>query len=276
LYSLSRQALQQYKGDATHFVLEIISTIEGGPPVDVSSVRSMYEHLAKSAATIFDDSLSADAYLNVLYMPSTFPRSERSRQSKGPMDSQFESVGSYLEDGPRSNLDGIRYAECIHYLQEYARPEMLAFMFRHGHYAEACSLFFPSNQPTDEGETSLSSIPRNDPLTTDYGTIDDLCDLCLGYGAMTVLENTILTITQSPTYQGSAMTQYMNAILTRICNYCETHRHFNYLYNFLVLKGDHVASGLCCIQLYVNSMSQEEALKHLGHAKVHFYHIFIA
>uniref|UniRef100_A0A0E0C464 ZFYVE26-like TPR repeats domain-containing protein n=1 Tax=Oryza meridionalis TaxID=40149 RepID=A0A0E0C464_9ORYZ len=265
-----KQALQQYKGDATHFVLEIISTIEGGPPVDVSSVRSMYEHLAKSAATIFDDSLSADAYLNVLYMPSTFPRSERSRQSKGPMDSQFESVGSYLEDGPRSNLDGIRYAECIHYLQEYARPEMLAFMFRHGHYAEACSLFFPSNQPTDEGETSLSSIPRNDPLTTDYGTIDDLCDLCLGYGAMTVLENTILTITQSPTYQGSAMTQYMNAILTRICNYCETHRHFNYLYNFLVLKGDHVASGLCCIQLYVNSMSQEEALKHLGHAKSHF------
>ncbi|EEC70995.1 hypothetical protein OsI_02662 [Oryza sativa Indica Group] len=234
------------------------------------TLHCRYEHLAKSAATIFDDSLSADAYLNVLYMPSTFPRSERSRQSKGPMDSQFESVGSYLEDGPRSNLDGIRYAECIHYLQEYARPEMLAFMFRHGHYAEACSLFFPSNQPTDEGETSLSSIPRNDPLTTDYGTIDDLCDLCLGYGAMTVLENTILTITQSPTYQGSAMTQYMNAILTRICNYCETHRHFNYLYNFLVLKGDHVASGLCCIQLYVNSMSQEEALKHLGHAKSHF------
>jgi hypothetical protein len=45
---------------------------------------------------------------------------------------------------------------------------------------------------------------------------------------------------------------------------------------YQVLKGDHVASGLCCIQLYVNSMSQEEALKHLGHAKVHFYHIFIA
>ncbi|KAF0930044.1 hypothetical protein E2562_027212 [Oryza meyeriana var. granulata] len=265
-----KQALQQYKGDATPFVLEIISTIEGGPPVDVSSVRSMYEHLAKSAATIFDDSLSADAYLNVLYMPSTFPRSERSRQSKDPMDSQFASASSHLEDDPRSNLDGIRYAECIHYLQEYARPEMLAFMFRHGHYAEACSLFFPSNQPTAEGETSLSSIPRNDPLTTDYGTIDDLCDLCLGYGAMTVLENTILTITQSPTYQGSAMTQYMNAILSRICNYCETHRHFNYLYNFLVLKGDHVASGLCCIQLYINSMSQEEALKHLGHAKTHF------
>ncbi|KAG8044887.1 hypothetical protein GUJ93_ZPchr0008g11794, partial [Zizania palustris] len=265
-----KQALQQYKGDATTVVLEIISTIEGGPPVDVSSVRSMYEHLAKSAATIFDDSLSADAYLNVLYMPSTFPRSEMSRRSKYPIDSQFAPASSYLEDGPHSNLDGIRYAECIHYLQEYARPQMLAFMFRHGHYAEACSLFFPSSQLTGEGQTSLPSIPRNDPLTTDYGTIDDLCDLCLGYGAMTVLENTILTITQSPTYHDTTMTQYMGAILTRICNYCETHRHFNYLYNFLVLKGDHVASGLCCIQLYINSMSQEEALKHLGHAKTHF------
>jgi zinc finger FYVE domain-containing protein 26 len=124
-----KQALQQYKGDAATVVTEIINTIEGGPPVDVSSVRSMYEHLAKSAATIFDDSLSADAYLNVLYMPSTFPRSESSRQSRDPIDNQFTSASLYLEDGPRSNLDSVRYAECIHYLHDYARPQMLAFMF---------------------------------------------------------------------------------------------------------------------------------------------------
>lgn len=265
-----KQALQQYKGDAATVVTEIINTIEGGPPVDVSSVRSMYEHLAKSAATIFDDSLSADAYLNVLYMPSTFPRSESSRQSRDPIDNQFTSATSYLEDGPRSNLDSVRYAECIHYLQDYARPQILAFMFRHGHFSEACSLFFPFSQQTTEGETSLSSVPWSDPLTTDYGTMDDLCDLCLGYGAMAVLENTIRAITQSPAYHETPVIQYMNTVLTRICNYCETHRHFNYLYNFLVLKDDHVASGLCCIQLFMNSMSQEEALRHLGHAKTHF------
>ncbi|GJM94022.1 hypothetical protein PR202_ga10633 [Eleusine coracana subsp. coracana] len=148
-----KQALQQYKSDATSVVIDIINTIEGGPPVDVSSVRSMYEHLAKSAVTIFDDSLSADAYLNVLYMPSTFPRSERSGQSRDSIASQIVSAGSYPEDGPRSNLDSVRYAECIHYLQE-------------------------------------------------------------------------------------------------------------------VLKGDHVASGRCCIQLFMNSMSQDEALRHLGHAKM--------
>lgn len=40
-FSLSRQALQLYKGDATPVIMEIINTIEGGPPVDVSAVRSM-------------------------------------------------------------------------------------------------------------------------------------------------------------------------------------------------------------------------------------------
>jgi hypothetical protein len=346
-------------------------------------------------------------------MPSTFPRSESSRHSRDPVDNQFTSATSYLEDGPRSNLDSVRYAECIHYLQDvrfiliniylylldrtryysvsqefsfhflaslvppcnsssvffiflcrhlnhvffspshllgdrfptgsqqpepqswtlfsfwsgllldpfweigsdliihqfilnyeliifsgylqYARPQILAFMFRHGHFSEACSLFFPFSQQTTEGETSLSSVPWSDPLTTDYGTIDDLCDLCLGYGAMAVLENTIRAITQSPAYHETPVIQYMNTVLNRICNYCETHRHFNYLYNFLVpsmpiwilivsslvainsyngtlcqvLKDDHVASGLCCIQLFMNSMSQEEALRHLGHAKVY-------
>lgn len=39
--TMSRQALQLYKGDAATVILEIIGTIEGGPPVDVSSVRSM-------------------------------------------------------------------------------------------------------------------------------------------------------------------------------------------------------------------------------------------
>lgn len=35
-----------------------------------------------------------------------------------------------------------------------------------------------------------------------------------------------------------------------------------------VLKQDHVAAGLCCIQLFMNSYSPEEAVKHLEHAKV--------
>ncbi|WOL00352.1 hypothetical protein Cni_G09065 [Canna indica] len=270
-----KQALQLHKGDAAQVILDIINTVEGGPPVDVPSIHLMYEHLAESAQTILDDSLSADSYLNVLYMPSTFPRSEHSRRSLRSLNDPSSFLTDF-EDGPRSNLDNIRYAECIYYLQEYARPEMLAFMFKHGHYSDACLLFFPPNsppsvsQPSSHSPAAPSSSPqRADPLATNYGSIDDLCDLCIGYGAMAVLQD-VISERASVLSEDVAGSQYMSAALTRICNYCETHRHFNYLYKFLVIKGDHVAAGLCCIQLFMNSCSQEEAIKHLEHAKIHF------
>ncbi|KAI3468258.1 hypothetical protein Pfo_024921 [Paulownia fortunei] len=269
-----KQALQLHKGDSAPVILEIINTIEGGPPVDVASVRSMYEHLAKSAPAVLDDPLSADSYLNVLYMPSTFPRSERSRRSQeAAKDNSTHS--SDLEDGPRSNLDSIRYLECVNYLQEYARQHLLGFMFRHGRYKEACFLFFPANsvphppQPSSLGVVSSSSSPqRPDPLATDYGTIDDLCDLCVGYGAMPVVEEVISS--RIALTQDQLVNQHTAAAVARICLYCETHKHFNYLYKFQVIKKDHVAAGLCCIQLFMNSASQEEAIKHLEHAKMHF------
>ncbi|OMO61829.1 hypothetical protein CCACVL1_23218 [Corchorus capsularis] len=271
-----KQALQLYKGDPAPVIVEIINTIEGGPPVDVSAVRSMYEHLAKSAPTILDDSLSADSYLNVLYMPSTFPRSERSRRSQESTNSN-SPYGPDSEDGPRSNLDSARYVECVNYLQEYARQHLLGFMFKHGHFNDACLLFFPPNavpppaQPTTMGVVTSSSSPqRSDPLATDYGTIDDLCDLCIGYGAMPVLEEVISTRISVSKQQDALVNQYTAAALGRICTYCETHKHFNYLYKFQVIKKDHVAAGLCCIQLFMNSSSQEEAIRHLENAKMHF------
>ncbi|CAA0838536.1 Unknown protein [Striga hermonthica] len=265
-----KQALQLHKGDSAPVILEIINTIEGGPPVDVASVRSMYEHLAKSAPAVLDDPLSADSYLNVLYMPSTFPRSERSRRSQ---EAAKESSHS-LDDGPRSNLDNVRYLECVNYLQEYARQHLLSFMFKHGRYKEACFLFFPANsvpqppQPSLGTVTSSSSPQRPDPLATDYGTVDDLCDMCVGYGAMPVLEEVISS--RIAVTQDQLVKQHTTAAIARICAYCETHKHFNYLYKFQVLKKDHVAAGLCCIQLFMNSASQEEAIKHLEHAKMHF------
>eukprot|EP00257_Ricinus_communis_P015242 XP_015573117.1 uncharacterized protein LOC8271234 [Ricinus communis] len=271
-----KQALQLYKGDPAPVILEIINTIEGGPPVDVSAVRSMYEHLARSAPTILDDSLSADSYLNVLYMPSTFPRSERSRRSQESANNS-SAFNSDFDDGPRSNLDSIRYVECVNYLQEYGCQHLLGFMFRHGHYTDACLLFFPPNsipsppQPSAMGVATSSSSPqRPDPLATDYGTFDDLCDLCIGYGAMSVLEEVISTRMTSAKQEDVAINQHTASALARICSYCETHKHFNYLYQFQVIKKDHVAAGLCCIQLFMNSSSQEEAVKHLENAKIHF------
>ncbi|KAK8581989.1 hypothetical protein V6N13_144978 [Hibiscus sabdariffa] len=271
-----KQALQLYKGDPEPIILEIVNTIEGGPPVDVSAVHSMYEHLAKSAPTILDDSLSADSYLNVLYMSSTFPRSEGSRRFQVSTNTNYP-YGPDFEDGPRSNLDNARYTECVNYLQEYACQHLLGFMFKHGHFSDACLLFFPPScvptpaQPSTMGVVTSSSSPqRSDPLTTDYGTIDDLCDLCVGYGAMQVLEEVISQRISIAKEQNALINQYIAAALARICTYCETHKHFNYLYKFQVIKKDHVAAGLCCIQLFMNSFSQEEAIRHLEHAKMHF------
>lgn len=116
---------------------------------------------------------------------------------------------------------------------------MLNFMFRHGHYTDACILFFPPNalpslSLSSHGAAIPSSSPqRSDPLATDYGTIDDLCDFCIGYGAMTVLED-VLSARCAIIPEDSAVSQYTTAALVRICNYCETHRHFNYLYKFQV------------------------------------------
>ncbi|KAL6985377.1 hypothetical protein U1Q18_018753 [Sarracenia purpurea var. burkii] len=295
-----KQALQLHKGDPAPVILEIINTIEGSPPVDVSAVRSMYEHLARSAPAILDDSLSADSYLNVLYMPSTFPRSERSRRSQeSANDNSLHSLD--FEDGPRSNLDSIRFLECVNYLQEFARvnvlhleehswwmfeevvlpndisksslmpifhlhaeqfldsffafnflnesikyacQHLLGFMFRHGHYNDACLLFFPPNavppppQPSSLGIVTSSSSPqRPDPLATDFGTIDDLCDLCIGYGAMSVLEEVLSTRISSAIPQDVGVNQYTTAALARICVYCESHKHFNYLHRFQMKSG---------------------------------------
>lgn len=82
-----------------------------------SDNNARYEHLARSAPAILDDSLSADSYLNVLYMPSTFPRSERSRRSQEALNDS-SSNNTHFEDGPKSNLDSVRYLECINYFQE--------------------------------------------------------------------------------------------------------------------------------------------------------------
>ncbi|KAK1290264.1 hypothetical protein QJS10_CPB18g00647 [Acorus calamus] len=243
-----KHACQLYKGDPTPVIPEIINELEGSPPgigvedifgtKHVNACSLKYEHLAKSAPTILDDSLSVDSYLNVLYMASTFPRSERSRQSQEVSNPQYSS-NSEFDDGPRNNLDNMRYIECINYFKEYARQLMLGFMFRHGHYTDACMLFFPPDgippQPLSLPLASpSSSTQRMDPLATYYGTIDELCDLCVGYGAMGILEDIISARVSMTASQDSAVSQYTASALARICLYCETHRLFNFLYRFQI------------------------------------------
>lgn len=135
---------------------------------------------------------------------------------------------------------------------QYARQHLLSFMFRHGRYKEACVLFFPANsvpnppQPSSLGVVTSSSSPqRPDPLATDYGTVDDLCDLCVGYGAMPVLEEVVSS--RVAMTQDQLVNQHTTAAVARICLYCENHKHFNYLYKFQV----------CVLSCYYESLGFE-------------------
>lgn len=91
--------------------------------------NARYEHLARNAPAILDDSLSADSYLSVLYIPSKCPRTERFRFSLEALNDTF-SNSTYFEDGPKSNLDSVRYLECINYFQDVS----FKFYLRQAHF----------------------------------------------------------------------------------------------------------------------------------------------
>jgi len=244
--------------------------MEAEPPADVFGARSLYAHMARSVSTSSDDSLSADSYLTVLYVPS-FNKPDRSRRSSEDSADSHQATTTTQTNGdespPRSHLDEIRYEECVHYLQEYARQDLMQFMFQHCRYSEACTLFFPIDSVPPP---PLPPLQKPDSLATDYGSLDDLCEHCVAFGVVPTLERVIGARGVDTSNPDSPVAQHTAAALTRICTYFETHRHFNHLYRFQVLKKDYVAAGLCCIQLYLNSSNQEQALRHLEHAKVHF------
>jgi zinc finger FYVE domain-containing protein 26 len=76
--------------------------------------------MARSVSTSSDDSLSADSYLNVLYVPS-FNKPDRSRCSSEESADSHQTVNTQIngdESPPHSHLDETRYEECVYYLQE--------------------------------------------------------------------------------------------------------------------------------------------------------------
>lgn len=133
------------------------------------------------------------------------------------------------------------YWICFLLILQHSRQNLLGFMFRHGHFKDACMLFFPPCalppplQPSFVAAVSSSSSPqRTDPLATEYGTIEILCEFCVGYGAISSLEEVITETLESAKHQDQAINQYIAGALTRICTFFESNRHFNYLYKFLV------------------------------------------
>jgi hypothetical protein len=253
------------------------------PPPPIFFYHCRYVHTARSVSSSSDDSLSADSYLNVLYMPS-FNKQDRSRRSsEDSADShQAPTMQGNIEECPRTHLDDQRYEESVYYLQEvsylsnpssnivsltilllravvkkirknrwsnllrcwiwqYSRQDLMQFMFQHCHYSDACSLFFPPDGlpppplPSPyQTQVPPSSPQRPDPLATEYGSLDELCDLCVGYTAVPALERVIASRIIESSNPDSPVAQHTAAALTRICTYFENHRHFNHLYRFQV------------------------------------------
>lgn len=78
--------------------------------------------MARSVSTSSDDSLSADSYLNVLYVPAPYNKSDRSRRSSEESADSHQTINTQYNGGdespPHSHLDETRYEECVYYLQE--------------------------------------------------------------------------------------------------------------------------------------------------------------
>jgi zinc finger FYVE domain-containing protein 26 len=115
------------------------------------------------------------------------------------------------------------------------------FMFQHCRYTEACNLFFPLDSlpaaplPSSYQSQAPSSSPQKPgPLATDYGTLDELCDLCVAFGVVPILERVIAARSVDTNNPDSPVSQHTASALTRICTYFENHRHFNHLYRFQV------------------------------------------
>ncbi len=130
---------------------------------------------------------------------------------------------------------------------QYARRDLMQFMFQHCHYSDACCLFFPPDGlpppplPSPyQTQVSSSSPQRPDPLATEYGSLDELCDLCVSFEAVPTLERVIASRGIGSSNPNSPVAQHTAAALTRICTYFENHRHFNHLYRFQVSRSAYI------------------------------------
>lgn len=117
----------------------------------------------------------------------------------------------------------------------------MQFMFQHCRYTDACNLFFPFDSlppaplpSTYQSQTPSTSPQRPDPLATDFGSLDELCDNCVAFGVVPILEKVIAARIIESTNPDSPVSLHTAQALHKICTYFENHRHFNHLYRFQV------------------------------------------
>jgi hypothetical protein len=121
---------------------------------------------------------------------------------------------------------------------QYHRSGVLPFLFQHGHFSEACRLFLahlpppplpPAPTPGAAPQRAVASPV--DPLVSEYGSLEEVCELCVTYGAMPVLEKAVQERGEA---RGGEWAGQQAAVLAKMAAFCETHRHFHHLYRIQV------------------------------------------
>ena len=114
----------------------------------------------------------------------------------------------------------------------------------HGHYNDACVLFFPPNavppppQPSILGGSSNFIFIPSKARSIGYRLWDNRWFVWIVYWLwcnVCYWKHLFSTRMSSAIPRDVAVNQYTAAALVRIWIYCETHKHFNYLYKFQVI-----------------------------------------
>jgi hypothetical protein len=146
-------------------------------------------------------------------------------------------------DMPSANTCLDAAVQTSYHALQYHRAGVLPFLFQHGHFSEACRLFLahlpppPSPPaPTPGGTAQRAVASPVDPLVSEYGSLEEVCELCVTYGAMPILEKAVQERGEA---RGGEWAGQHAVVLAKMAAFCETHRHFHHLYRIQVRGKPH-------------------------------------
>ena len=258
--------------------------LEVSPPSDLQAVRALYNYLQTCSAeggglgadSDDEDPLDPTFYLRALHVPVPIPQM-LSTSGAIELGSVTQARRWQLAATASSTyLSPPVYAQGEKFLQGTDRTPnhppsvpLLHFMFRHGRIAEACARVLQlRSQPTscmvgDGGAEAETSAENN----AEKRVVEELCKLCVTFGAMKHLQHALLTLQRQAAVAASPqLNQGVAAMMRAVSGYFFEHCHLHHLHRVLQALRDHAAAGLTCVQLFLctGEGELEQALSHLA------------
>eukprot|EP00898_Chlorokybus_atmophyticus_P005916 jgi/Chlat1/6325/Chrsp44S05889 len=216
-------------------VFQTVELLEGPPPLQLYAVRMHAQALDRSFSFKPHDALDAAGYLSVLCLPGT-----------GVADSALGTnvvFGISTDAFDLHQLKEAAYIEGLQYLKDYAPAHVMPYVFRHGRYAAGCELFLPGDSDAN--------------TDTVFGTIEELCQFCIGHQAMPELLQAIGRFSASTTAP----------VIERVGKYLTRHQHYHLLHDLQMLVNDKGGAGLTSVQLFLNTKDLVTACAYLTRAQ---------